>query len=194
MAVSRIGTVSLTPQGKKDTDEDMKPLVREYGKENPSIYQEAHSVISGRISKSGEWCMLHTEDYVLLIKASATAVQELYNQILPQVNGKKANQLVIEPVKKDRYGGCIGVDDEATIWYDFDEKSLEFTCTPYKVDTVKKSQTSLTIGMFLDTKDGSDSSPTQTDSDKNSTSTDTGNIHTRRKKNLKPATDTTKEE
>lgn len=193
MAVNRLGTTSLTPQSKGDTDEDMKPLVREYGKENPSIYQEAHNVISGRISKSGQWCMLHTEHYVLLIKASATAVQELYNQILPQVNGKKANQLVIEPVRKDRYGGCIGVDDEVTTWYDFDEKSLEFTCTDHKVEQTKKSQTTLTIEMFLDTKDGLDSNLTPTISDKSLSSTDTGNTRTRKKKNSEDATDTTKE-
>ena len=193
MAVSRLGTVSLTPQSKKDTDEDMKPLVREYGKENPSIYQEAHNVISGRISKSGEWCMLHTENYVLLIKASATAVQELYNQILPQVNGKEANQLVVEPVKKDRYGGCIGVDDEVTTWYDFDEKSLEFTCTDHKVERTKKSQATLTIGMFLDTKDGLDSSLTATTSDESLSSISTGNTRTRKKKNSEDVTDTTRE-
>ena len=189
MAVNRIGIASLPLKPQADTSDDMKPLVREFGKENPFIYGEAHQVISGRVSKSGVWCMLHTLDYVLLIKTSATAVQELYNQILPKLNGVKANQLVIEPVKKDRYGGCIGVDDEALCWYEFDEKTLEFTCTDEKPDTVKKQQQSLNIEMFFATKAGSDSDQEMETLRVNSELSDTGNTRTRKRKNSKPVTD-----
>lgn len=161
MAINRLGNTTKTLTPVNDADDDMKPLVREYGKEYPEIYNESHQVISGRISKSGVWCMLETAEYVLLIKASSSAVQELYNDILPQVHGKQAAWLVVEPVKKDRYGGCIGVDSELHGYYDFDEKSLEFSITDAPVAKTGKKQQSLSIEMFLDTTKSSNTSATQ---------------------------------
>ena len=149
MAINRLGSKESVLSKSKSSDEDMKPLIREYCKDNPEAYGQAHKIISGRISKQGNWCMLDTEDYVLLIKSSASAVQELYNEILPALNGKKANILVCEPVKKDRYGGCIGVDDAEQGYYTFDEKELTFEITKEKPPSTKK-QGSLTLEMFLD--------------------------------------------
>jgi len=152
MSIKRIGENKVLGVPTSDDDNDSKPLVREFGKTNPHIYTEAHQVISGSISKSGLWCMIHTEHYVLLCKTSSTAVKELFNDILPNVNGKRANALVVEPVKKNKFGGCIGVDDEIKAWYSYDPETLSFEITDEEPAKEKK-QTSLSLDMFLDAKE-----------------------------------------
>lgn len=176
MTATRLGNQSLSSKGSSGDDEDMKPLIREYGKTNPEIYDEMHLVTHGRVSKNGSWCMIHTANYVLLIKASASSMQELFNEILPGISGKKANALVIEPVKKDRYGGCLAVEDTVQMYYDFDEKELSFEITEEKTKNAGKKQKTLSIGMFLDTTVESATTPatkTKTLSDKPSTEANT---------------------
>lgn len=151
MAAIRLGNQNLSAKDSNSDDEEMKPLIREYGKTHPEIYDEMHLVTHGRVSKNGSWCMIHTENYVLLIKASASSMQELFNDILPQVSGKKANALVIEPVKKDRYGGCLAVEDSLQMYYDFDEKELSFEISKEMTKNSGKKQKALSIEMFLDT-------------------------------------------
>jgi len=169
MAATRLGNQNISPKGNNDNDEDMKPLIREYGKTHPEIYDEMHLVTHGRVSKNDSWCMINTANYVLLIKASASSMQELFNEILPQVSGKKANALVVEPVKKDRYGGCLAVEDSVQMYYDFDEKELSFEIVEELNKNAGKKQKTLSIGMFLDTSASSTSTPetkTKTSSDK----------------------------
>lgn len=171
MAISRIGgKASVLPQG-NDSDDEMKPLVREYGKANPDIYNEYHPVNEIRISKNGSWCMIHTDNYVLLMKTSATAVRELYNDIIPNIAGKKANRLVVEPVKKDRYGGCIGVDDSVQVYYSFDEKTLEVTISEEGLVDTGKKQAKLSLEMFMAIPEQSASTPTNQKSTEGESST-----------------------
>ena len=171
MAITRLGLSKAgNDSGKASDDDEMKPIVREYGKENPSIYQESHQVISGNVSKSGLWCVIHTANYVVLLRTSSSAVKELFEVILPALNGKKANWVVVEPVKKNKNGGCIGVDDEVQGWYSFDESNLSFEVGDVQVP-IEKKQGKLELSMFLDARDASSSMEAETDTEKTSSGT-----------------------
>lgn len=151
MAISILGS-----QGKpiKSSDsEDMIPLVREYGKKNPEIYSETHNIIRGKLSSSREWCILECANYSVLLKSNCQAVEDLYNNILPHVNGKRANALVSMPVKKNKFGAVIGVDDEQSFWYSYDTENMSFELTEDKPVGGQKKQEGLTLSMFLDTPD-----------------------------------------
>jgi len=186
MGIQRIGESNKLLKKTDDGEEDSKPLVRDYGKEVPEIYGAYHKVISGSVSKSRLWCMIHTEEYVVLIKSSSSAMQELFNSILPALSGKYANALVAEPVKKNKYGACIGVDDETKVWYIFDPDALTFETSDVEPEIAKKQQ-SLNLSMFLDVKAVLDSSL----SDRNTTvEEEKPSIKRKRKKPTEEPSDT----
>ena len=160
MTIQRLGDVGKAILPTQTQDDDNKPLVREYGKAHPDIYNECHLVLSGRISSSGKWCLLETENYILLVAVGNSSVQALYNDILPALNGKKGNALVVEPVKKDKYGGCIGVDDESECWYTFSETDLTFSTDVKQPNTKHTNQKKLSLEMFTCTKSVSDTGAT----------------------------------
>jgi len=149
MAVRNIDPNSSSDSGKEQSE--MKPLVSKFGRKNPSIYKEVHRVIAGKVSSSGEWCILETEEYTVLVNMQTSAMKELFGNILPALQGKKANALVIQPTKKAKCGAIIAVDDEQQVWYtvDFEDETFETSPTKSKQDSKKSS--SLNLSMFLGT-------------------------------------------
>lgn len=152
---------NIDPKGdtsKPNSDDEMKPLVREYAKKHPSVYKESHRIISGRISASGSWCLLETENYVVLMKSNSSTVEELFENILPNLHNKRANELVAVPQKKAKTGAIIGVDDESQCWYSYDAERKTFQTSDTKIsEEGEKKQSSLNLSMFLDTKPGTES-------------------------------------
>lgn len=151
---------NIDPQaGKKSDSEqsDMKPLVSKYGRRVPSIYSEVHIVLSGKVSSSGEWCILETEEYTMLMNMNTSAMKELYNNILPALAGRKANALVIQPTKKAKSGGIVAVDDEQKVWYSFDASDETFETSLSDPSKDSKKSSTLNLSMFLDTSVSTDS-------------------------------------
>jgi hypothetical protein len=180
MTISILG--SQGKPNKSSSSEDMKPLVREYGKKNPEIYTESHNILRGKLSSSREWCILECEEYSILMKTSCQAVEDLYNNILPHVHGKKANALVSVPVKKNKFGAVIGVDSEQSLWYSYDAESMSFELTESKpVDNLKK-QGGLTLSMFIDTQERDTSLQETKDSNGEDKDTSGANKRTRKLK------------
>lgn len=160
MAISQLGQTAKSLLPTKGSEDDEKQLVREYGKQNPSIYQEAHVVISGKVSKSNKWVILETESYMVLIPVGNSAIQELYNSILPALNNKKGNSLVCCPDKKNKFGATIGVDDETQHWYSFDETALTFELSEEEPAKQAGKQKKLSLEMFISTNNETHSSVT----------------------------------
>lgn len=161
---------NIDPKAKDDLGTDaavMKPLVSKYARKNPEIYNEVHLVISGKISSSGDWCVLETEDYTVLMSMKTSAMKELFENILPALANKQAYALVIQPTKKAKCGAIVAVDDEQKQWYSYDaeDESFETSSTDPKKD--KKKSSGLNLSMFLDTSAAMDSANTTPEDQKN---------------------------
>lgn len=151
MAIIPLGTPKTSKESQGE-DSDFKPLVKAYGKLNPSIYGEVHPVISGRISASGDWCILETADYALLLRSKNSAVTSLFNDILPNIDRKKGFELVVQPDKKNKNGGVLAVDDENQCWYEVAEDGKSFETSDKEPGKQAKKQEGLTLEMFIGTK------------------------------------------
>ena len=161
---------NIDPKAKDESsgsEAEMKPLVSKYARKNPEIYKEVHIVTSGKVSSSGDWCVLETEEYTVLMSMKTSAMKELFENILPALANKKANALVIQPTKKAKCGAIVAVDDEQTLWYSYDseDESFETSVSDPKKDTKKSS--SLNLSMFLDTTASTDSVSTTQEEQKN---------------------------
>lgn len=181
MAITKLGQTAQSLLPTQGSDDDNKLIVREYGKTNPSIYSESFQVLTGRISKSGKWIILETDKFVVLYPVGNKAIQELYNVILPALNGKSGNALVIEPNKKDKFGGTIGVDDSYQVWYEFNETTLEFETSIEAPTKKSKGQAVLSLEMFTSTNAKQDSNEVDTQVPETSNSTTATNISTKSK-------------
>lgn len=145
---------NIDPKATKEdehTQGQMKPLVAKFGRKNPKIYQEFHKVISGKVSSSGEWCILETEEYAVLMNMNTSAMKELFRNILPALSGKYANALVIQPNKKAKCGAIVAVDDEEKVWYTYDSENETFETDLENPDLSVKKSSDLNLSMFLDT-------------------------------------------
>ena len=145
----------------------MKPLVSKFGRKNPEIYKEIHIVLSGKVSSSGDWCILETEEYTVLMSMKTSAMKELFENILPALANKKANALVIQPTKKAKCGAIVAVDDEQSLWYSDDGEAESFETSDTDTRESTKKSSSLNLSMFLDTSVATDSANTTPQEQKN---------------------------
>jgi len=136
-----------------------KPNIREFVKEFPDAYNSAYAVTKGKVTDSG-WLIIETTAWVGFIHAGSSIAENLIDNILPSLNGTKANTLVAMPNKANKYGFVLGVDDETTHWYTFDSEDESFFLSETKDKTEGKQQ-ALTLDMFTATKLPSDTSGEQ---------------------------------
>lgn len=158
MAIRNIDPNDSSNSGKEQSE--MKPLVSKYGRRNPCIYKEVHIVIAGKVSSSGDWCILETEEYTVLMNMQTSAMKELFGNILPALQNKKANALVIQPTKKAKSGAIVAVDDEQKVWYSVDLEDEAFETSFSEFGENSKKSSSLNLSMFLDTNVAMDSANT----------------------------------
>lgn len=143
-------------KGSKAPRQKEKLNIREFVKDNPDAYNSAYQVLKGRVTESG-WLIIETTAWVGFIHAGSSVAENLIDEILPNLNGTKANTLVAIPNKANKYGFVLGVDDETEHWYTFDAEDESFSLSETKDKTEGKQQL-LTLNMFTATKSQSDTS------------------------------------
>lgn len=124
--------------------------IREFVKEHPDAYNSAYAVIKGKVTDSG-WLIIETTAWVGFIHAGSSVAENLIDNILPGLNGTRANTLVAIPNKANKYGFVLGVDDETLHWYTFDSEDESFSLSETK-DKTEGKQPTLTLDMFTATK------------------------------------------
>lgn len=140
----------------KSSRQREKLNIREFVKENPDCYGTFFPITKGKVTDSG-WLIIETTDWVGFIHAGSSVAENLIDQILPGLNGTKANLLVAIPNKANKYGFVLGVDDSQQQWYTFDADDESFTISETR-DKSEGKQQQLTLNMFTATKSQSDTS------------------------------------
>lgn len=140
----------------KSSRQKEKLNIREFVKEHPDSFGESFPITKGKVTDSG-WLIIETNDWVGFIHAGSSVAENLIDQILPGLNGTKANSLVAIPNKANKYGFVLGVDDDVQRWYTFDSDDESFTISETQ-DKSEGKQQQLTLNMFTATKSQSDTS------------------------------------
>lgn len=143
----------------KATRQKEKPNIREFVKECPDSFGVGYPVLKGRVTESG-WLIIETTDWIGFIHAGSSVAENLIDEILPGLNGTRANGLVAIPNKGNKYGFVLGVDDELLKWYVFDADEESFTLSEHQ-DKSEGKQQPLTLNMFTATKSPLDTSGKQ---------------------------------
>jgi hypothetical protein len=147
MAVKKIGGEADKPKQDKKFAEDvaMKPLVRQYMKQNADILGKPFPVIAGRLTTNG-WFLIETNEFVLLLPGASKVCTELFVSIFPGLSGKQKKQLVVVPDRTDKYGGYLAIDDEKRTEYHWNDE--DYVLTVGKQPEAKKMQKGLSLADF----------------------------------------------
>lgn len=123
MAHQRIGNGNPPEKEPKKFAEDskMKPLVRQYLKENPDASRKEYPVIAGRLTTNG-WFLLETREFVYMLPGKNAEAQYLFSTIFPALDGKEKKQLLLIPDKSDKFGAYLAVDTEKKTKYVWDSE------------------------------------------------------------------------
>lgn len=123
MAHKRIGSGNSPEKEPKKFAEDsaMKPLVRNYIKENPDCTRREFPVISGRLTTNG-WFLLETKEFVYMLPGKNAEAQYLFDVIFPGLDGKEKKQLLLVPDKSDKFGAYLAIDSEMKTKYVWDSE------------------------------------------------------------------------
>lgn len=126
MAIKKISGESNTPKPEKKfaSDVQMKPLIRQYCKDNPESVGEPHPVIGGRLTTNG-WFLLETKEFVLLIPGGGNTAKNLFETIFPGIHNQEKNQLVVVPDKTDKFFGYLAIDDSKKTKYFWDSEDYK---------------------------------------------------------------------
>lgn len=121
MAHNRIGVGNPPEKEPKKFAEDskMKPLVRQYLKENPTASGKEYPVIAGRLTTNG-WFLLETREFVYMLPGKNVQAQHLFSVIFPGLDGQEKKQLLLIPDKSDKFGAYLAVDAEIKTKYVWD--------------------------------------------------------------------------
>lgn len=147
MAHVRIGKENPPQKEPKKFAEDsaMKPLVRDYIKENPDCVRKEFPVIGGRLTKNG-WFLLEAKEFVYLLPGKNQNAQNLFDTIFPALNGKEMKQLLLIPDKSDKYGAYLAVDTEKKTHYVWD--SVDFILYVGETPSPKERRKQLSVEDF----------------------------------------------
>lgn len=99
----------------------MKPLVRNYIKENPDCTRGEYPVIAGRLTTNG-WFLLETKEFVFMLPGKNAQAQYLFDVIFPGLHGKEKKQLLLIPDKSDKFGAYLAIDAEKKTTYSWDSE------------------------------------------------------------------------
>lgn len=129
MAVKKLPGQEPKPEAKKETkDYADKPKVQDYFRENSTKDGESFVVEKVKQTDSG-WVIVETSEWVGFINGKTELAKHLMLVIAPMAHNKQGNQLVAIAAKKTKNKFVLGLEDEAKMWYYFDQerKLLEIT-------------------------------------------------------------------
>lgn len=123
MAHTRIGKEEKSEKEPKKFAEDskMKPLVRNFIKENPDCVNKEYPVIAGRLTTNG-WFLLETKEFVYMLPGKNAQAQHLFFVIFPGLHAQEKKQLLLIPDKSDKFGAYLAVDNEKRTKYVWDKE------------------------------------------------------------------------
>lgn len=147
MAHNRIGGSSSPKKEPKKLAEDsaMKPLVRNYLKENPDCLGKEFPVVAGRLTTNG-WFLLETKEFVYMLPGKNATAQHLFNTIFPALHNQEKKQLLVVPDKDDKFGAYLATHTEKRTNYYWDAE--EYTLHVGGKPNGKKEATQLSLEDF----------------------------------------------
>lgn len=141
MALKKVAGEDNKPKQPKKFAEDtaMKPLVRNYLKENPEQEGKGFSVLAGRLTTNG-WFLIETKEFVLLIPGGCKVAVNLFENIFPSLHNKEKKQLQVVPDKSDKYGGYLAIEDtlKTTYFWDSEDYILHVGRLPQEKEAKKE--------------------------------------------------------
>lgn len=134
MATKIIGTRQTEQKKTKKqraTDSAMKPLANKFLDNNPELNGTEYPIYSGRLTEKG-FLLLQCKEFSVLMPGGTEVATSILDEILPELNGKKANRMVAILNKGNRFGADIGVTDSEQLYYVYDDEQETFFLTETK--------------------------------------------------------------
>lgn len=125
----------------------MKPLAKAYLEENESANGKAFRVYSGGLTQKG-FLLLDCKEFAVLMPGGTEVAQILLDDILPKLNGKKANKLVAILNRANRFGADLGTDDSDKLYYVYNEEEETFFTSIEKPSKEETSTKKLSLDDF----------------------------------------------
>lgn len=150
MATKIIGSTQTEKKKVKKqraTDVAMKPLANKFLDNNPELNGTEYPIFSGRLTEKG-FLLLQCKEFSVLMPGGTEVATTILDEILPELNGKKANRMVAILNRGNRFGADIGVTDSEQIYYVYDEGEETFFLTETKPTKESKKGKKLSLSDF----------------------------------------------
>lgn len=150
MATKIIGkpTESVTRTKKtRAKDAQMKPLANAYVKEHMDKNGTEHLIMSGKLTEKG-FLLMQCKDFAILLPGGTEVATTILDDILPNLNQKKANRLVAVLNASNRFGADIGVTDDHQAYYCVDTEEETFFLSETKPAVSKEKPKKLSLEQF----------------------------------------------
>lgn len=125
----------------------MKPLANQYVKDNMGENGKEFLILSGKLTEKG-FLLMQCKEFAILLPGGTEVATTILDDILPQLNQKKANRLVAILNVSNRFGADIGVTDEHQAYYVVDIEEETFFLSEEKPSKGKEKPKKLSIDQF----------------------------------------------
>ena len=150
MVTKIIGTPAVKKETKKKTrasDSAMKPLAKMFLDQNPELQDKEYPIFSGGLTPKG-FLLLRCKDFSVLMPGGHETALIILDEILPALNGKKANRMVAVLNKANRFGADIGTDDSEQVYYSYDDEQETFFTSKEKPTKQEVKEKKLSLKDF----------------------------------------------
>lgn len=103
-------------------DQAMKPLAKEFLKLYPDKENQEFPVTGARLTQNG-WFLIECKEFVMLLPGKVAQGMNLFDSIFPGISGKKVKQILIIPVKKEKFGAYLALEDTIKETYHWDAEA-----------------------------------------------------------------------
>lgn len=152
MAIKSLpGQESKETKKTSNSQQDEKPLIREFLKKTQTVDGTAFPVQKAKLTMNG-WLLIETDEWVGFINGKAAVSLALIDDIAPNLHNQEANCLVAVVSKKNKFGFVLGLDDEQKRWYHWDAETNCLTISEEQDQSFLLPSGTLTLEDFLGTQ------------------------------------------